>query len=76
MKRFLPRNKFDGPQADLKTYVYGLCRQGVPYNILASGGLTLSRVKGIIAEGNGGKLPTLLYTCDEGDGIAFYRRDN
>lgn len=55
-------HKFTGPDADRNSHIYGLFRLGVPLDRLASAcGLTLPEAEQIIAEGNGGKLPSVYF---------------
>jgi len=74
MKPFLFRHhKFIGPEAELKAYVLGLFRRGVSMSVLALA-MPLTEVEQIIAESNGGKLPSLYYSSNSDGTLQFYRR--
>jgi hypothetical protein len=54
--------KFTGPDADRNSYIYGLFRLGARIDLLASAcGLTLPEAEQIVAEGNGGTLPSIYF---------------
>jgi HicB family len=63
LKPFVQRGyKFTGPNADRNGYIYGLFRLGARLDYLASAcGLALPQAEQIIAEGNGGSLPTVYF---------------
>ena len=65
-------HKFTGPHADRNSHIYGLFRQGAHLDLLASAcGLTLPEAEQVIAEGNGGKLPSVYFRPSDGTGMIF-----
>jgi hypothetical protein len=59
--------EFSGPDADRNGYIYGLFRLGARLDLLSAAcGLTLPEIEQVIAEGNGGKMPTAFFN-DSGD---------
>lgn len=54
--------KFTGPNADRNKYIYGLFRLGENLELLGTAcGITLPEVEQIVAEGNGGTMPTVFF---------------